>query len=168
MKIFGLGQRELNRTQRMTNASDLSSRQLALVMASCLSYVSAADLLSTGGDAEACMQHLGVLMSTHVYSIMLSGTASFVSCCMFWVVLRKVCWRSRPGARRSRRTVPWRTATFSRRADSRLCIGVDCWETYLWLDSRVRLKHPERDGRSVWPSSSSCVTGFKIKTYDSY
>ena len=40
----------------MTNASDLSSRQLALVMAACLKYVAAADLLATGGDAEAFMQ----------------------------------------------------------------------------------------------------------------
>ena len=53
VRIFGLGQRDLQRTTRMTTVSDLGARQLGVCMSGCHKFVAAADLLATGGDTDA-------------------------------------------------------------------------------------------------------------------
>ena len=56
VKIFGLSQRDLNRSSRITTAADLGPKQLALCLSTCDKVVSAADLLEIGGEADSQLQ----------------------------------------------------------------------------------------------------------------
>ena len=55
MRIFGLGQRDLQRSSRQVTLNDLAPRQIAVCMSTCSKSVNPADLLATGGEAESCL-----------------------------------------------------------------------------------------------------------------
>ena len=55
VRIFGLGQRDLLRSSKVINASDLAARQLAVAMSSCTTIVTPADLKDMGADAASCL-----------------------------------------------------------------------------------------------------------------
>ena len=56
VRIFGLGQRDLQRGSRMLTMCDLSPKQIAFCMSTCQKCVSAADLLAAGGEADSYLQ----------------------------------------------------------------------------------------------------------------
>ena len=119
VRIFGLGHRDLTRNARQTNASDLSPRQLALSMSMCQSFVSAADLLSTGGEAAARLDVNCAGLECSMSTTLLDAIGSpLIDLCVVLacnaVELRRACWKSKANEPRSRRIVRARIASTSR------------------------------------------------------
>ena len=69
-RIFGMSHRDLQRSSRMTSMSDLSARQIALVMSQCQKFVCAAGLLAIGGEVEACMITVALFFCIPKYLIL--------------------------------------------------------------------------------------------------